>query len=194
MSRNVQYIDKQDEFTTRIIRSAYPSYKGKRVKIVTGDTPTNLRSYWDGGSRDSYVFVALGNMERIQVESNHPYFEKDRPSELKELPLGVVLVKHCIFCGKDMGITIYANGDDISKSLPLQEEVSDDEKIVLEYTASLKNTYGGETNIRFKRAHKKEGISQETWELTKAGLIEKKMLRKNGSITPLGMNHRINKW
>ncbi len=55
---------------------------------------------------------------------------------------------------------------------------------VLIATASLKNTYGGETGIRQKHS----GLSLEEWEATKAEAITKGFLRRNGAITREGRN------
>ena len=60
------------------------------------------------------------------------------------------------------------------------------ELIVLRYTAHYKNTYSGESNIRFTRANKATGITARDWEAVQASLIDDGLLRKNKSITDTG--------
>lgn len=187
MSNNRFYIDKPDETIQSIIEAAYPGYRGKKLSLCM-NVPTELNSYWDGGSRDYYVFVNLDTMKAIKLPSNHPFYERGVSNQLATLPSRIVLVKHCIFCGKDMGLTIYANQGDLSKMLPEPPTITGHESIVLEYTSSLKNTYGGRTNIRFLEANREKGITADQWEKAKADLISRGLLRKNGSITPAGRN------
>jgi hypothetical protein len=99
-------------------------------------------------------------------------------------------VAHSIFCGKDMGLTVYVSPSQLATSnlIPKPSEVSDDEGVVLKYTSHYKNTYGGQTNLRFKEATRSTDITVERWEAAKATLIERGLLRKNGSITPEGRN------
>ena len=67
-------------------------------------------------------------------------------------------------------------------------DISKIEKIVLEYTTRHKNTYGGQTNIRFKEARRDHKITQEEWNNAISKLVRKKLLRKNESITASGRN------
>ncbi|MGW8177472.1 MAG: hypothetical protein ACWGQW_01560 [bacterium] len=181
------WIDKPDETIRKIIAATFPSYRGKKIKLST-DVPSRLDSYWDGGSRDYFGFYQLSTGTTYDVDSNHPFFESNRPRHLEKLPPGIVLVKHSIFCGKDMGITIYANNDDLTPMLPPKVELTPHEKIVLEYTRSYKASYAGVSNYRFVEAKRSTGIKLDEWEAAKALLIEKKLLNKRGAITPAGRN------
>jgi len=69
-----------------------------------------------------------------------------------------------------------------------KEELTREEKIVLATTRAYKNTYGGESNIRFREAHHETGISAENWEAAKKHLISRKLLTKAGAITNEGRN------
>ena len=181
------HIDKPDETIRNIVNTTFPSYKGRTYTLST-NVPSQLNSYWDGGSKDSYIFYELSTGKTFHVATNHPFFERENPRDLKALPPGVILVCHSIFCGKDMGITIYADEMSLAPLLPPKTDVTDDERIVLTYTARLKNTYGGETNIRYRNAKRDTGISPERWNAAKSQLIGKGLLRKNGAITPQGRN------
>jgi hypothetical protein len=61
----------------RIVAACYPEYRGRKFR-VSDEVPETLDSYWDGGSRDSYVFYQIGTGRAIAVHSNHPFFEADR--------------------------------------------------------------------------------------------------------------------
>ena len=182
------FIDKPDESIKAIVSKCYPSYRGKKFQLSTS-IPNRLDSYWDGGSKTSYVFFNLADSNVMRVGSNHPMFGADKPRELSHLPDGVLIVAHSIFCGKDSGITIYANGIDLKPMLP---ESSNDlnryHKIVLAATAGLKASYGGIKNFRFKEARNETGISWDQWESAKSELISKKLLNKAGAITASGRN------
>lgn len=186
-------ITKPDSTINRIVNASFSGYKGKRI-ILSTEIPTKLDSYWDGGSKDSYAFYNLDTGKSKPLASNHPFFEKQNPRDLLYLPERNLLVKHSIFCGKDMGITIYANEKDLTPMIPESiETVSKLEYIVLKYTWSLKNSYGGEKNIRMKSAIEREGITKEDWIETQEKLAKKNLLRShNKSITPEGENAIIN--
>lgn len=181
------YLEEITSDVERIINKCFPSYNGKKIELSTS-IPSKLTSYWDGGSKTEYVFYGLADGKIYHVESNHPFFEAGRPSQLNGLPKGVILVSHIIFCGKDIGIRIYANTEDITPMLPLKIEISDNEKIVLAFTAHLKSSYAGISNYRFHEAHQKKGINLEDWDKTKIDLINKGLLNKAGAITPKGRN------
>jgi len=93
-----------------IIQACYPAYKGRKVRLEpAARAPKELRSYWDEGSRDYFCFYNLDTKEVLPVHSNHPWFEPNQPSRLAGLPAHIVLVEHSIFCGKDIGITLYGH-------------------------------------------------------------------------------------
>ena len=183
------YVSNPDDTIRKIISQTFPGYRGRSIKLST-DIPSRLDSYWDGGSRDSYCFYSLDENKSLSVHSNHPYFESGQPSVLKRLPDRIVLVKHCIFCGKDLGITIYANESDLTPMLPkaADSELSRDEQIVLIATRSLKNSYGGRSDIRFEESRYHTRIDRERWFIASDSLKAKGYLKSNGAITPEGRN------
>lgn len=181
------YIDKPDDTIKKIVGATFPEYKGRKFKI-SSNIPKRLDSYWSGGSRDYYAFYELSTDKAFLIASNHPAFEKYNQRDLDELPPGIVLVNHRISCGRDVGITIFANPVDITPLLPSHTEVTDNEKIVLRYTVWLKPSYNGIKNYRFYEANRITGISLSDWEIAKQSLIEKKLLNKAGAITAAGRN------
>jgi len=184
---STHWIEKPDGTIRKIIIATFPGYRGKKFKLSTS-IPSRLDSYWDGGSKDYFSFYELSTGKVLDVGSNHPLFESGKPCKLESLPPGIVIVKHCFFCGKDMGITIYANTGDLTPMLPPKVDLTPHEKIVLEYTRSYKSSYGGVKNYRWHQAHDHHGILLNEWENAKAILIERKLLNKRGAITPSGRN------
>jgi len=115
-------------------------------------------------------------------------FEAGKPRDLEALPPGIVIVKHSIFCGKDTGITIYANANELVPLLPAKAELTSHENTVLTFTRSYKSSYAGVSNYRFYEASRATGIKIDEWNAAKAALIERKLLNKAGAITPAGRN------
>jgi len=181
------YISKPDPFIKRVVKECYPSYTGKKFKL-SSQIPSRLESYWSGGSRTFYCFYELKTGKSYDIGSNHPFFEKNKPRCIEKLPEGIIIVSHSYYRGKDMGITIYANKSDLTPLIPENPIINEHEKIVLKYTSKYKNTYGGRKHIRFKEAARDYGILREEWVSAQKSLIEKKLLRKNKSITPKGRN------
>lgn len=182
------YLDKLDAFLLKVLLATFPGYKGRKFKLSTR-IPSRLDSYWDGGSRDYYAFYCVPTNKTHSVHSNHPFFEQGQPRDLPGgLPQGMILVRHSIFCGKDMGITFHANEQDLAPLIPEQTDLTPDEKTVLHFTSGLKPSYNGIKNYRFHRAKEKTGITLEQWNAAKQALINTKHLNKAGAITPKGRN------
>lgn len=180
-------IGKPDQVVKAIGQKCF-GYRGRRFRISTS-IPSEIRSYWDGGSKSSYAFYNLSSKEVKSVPTNHPMFDKGVPSKVGVLPEGFALVEHNIFCGKDMGITIYVNEENMTKMVEQEQvELGRNEKIVLAATRSLKSSYGGVKNLRYVEAHRITGITTEEWEKAKASLIKLKLLNKAGAITANGRN------
>jgi hypothetical protein len=186
---NFHHVEKIDGSLQNIVKACYPDYKGKKIRISNYAGKMNLSSYWDGGSRTYYVFYHLDSGKTAVVHSNHPFFEANQPSVLDKLPERVLLVAHIFFCGKDLGIEIHANTSDMAPLLPTDKPVlTENEKIVLNFTAHYKNSYGGETNIRFKYAHRTHKISRDDWLYASACLKQERLLTETGAITNRGRN------
>lgn len=76
----------------KIVKLAFPDYKGRKIALATGTLPTQLDSYWDSGCRDYWAFVRLYDHKVLPVHSNHPGFEARQPRTLRSLPVGFALV------------------------------------------------------------------------------------------------------
>ncbi len=178
------YLEGKDEEVQKIIRACFPAYNGKQIKIST-DIPSRLDSYWDGGSRDYFVFYNLTDGKVFPLGSNHPFFEAGKPRDLSTLPAGVLIVKHSIFCGKDHGITIYCNAENLTPFLPAPTtDLTRNQHIVLTATCGLKSF------ARYDEAQSYTGISKTDYAQAQADLIALGYLNKASAVTPKGRNAR----
>ena len=163
-------------------------YNGKTFKL-SSNPPSRLDSYWDGGSRDYFYFYSPAEDKMLTVHSNHPAFEPDQPSTLKELPPDLILIEHSYFCGKDHGLTFYVHPDNLAKYLPKSTaEITELEIAILKVTRSLKNTYAGQSEIRYNHVREEFSITFQQYREVQNRLYSKGLLRKNFSITPDGRN------
>jgi hypothetical protein len=176
-----------------LAKRAYPDYGGKTYRVAVAECPINVKSYWDGGSRSYFKFIRLdmrldGASDTIEVPQQSAFDKQIEGAEHVQLVPGLACVEHSYLRGKDMGIRVYVHPDNAPKLLPPPTELAEDEYTVLKYTAHLKNTYGGRTNIRYTEAHRETGITVERWEAAKTVLIGKKLLIASGAITGEGRN------
>ncbi len=95
----------------------------KRSFYASVFSPMDLDSYWSGGSRDYFHIVELATGKAFDVASNHPFFEKDNPRRLNELPAGYVVIRIAIFCGKLMPAHLYVNSEDMPRWIEAKETV-----------------------------------------------------------------------
>lgn len=110
-------VSKSDKFVKQILTATFPKYKGRKVRIEAQRFPLDVRSYWDGGSRDYFVFLNLADMKSVSMPGQGI---NDRPvagADKVTLPEGVACVEHSIFCGKDVGITIHVNPNNLTQLL-----------------------------------------------------------------------------
>jgi hypothetical protein len=94
-----------DPFVRWLLRASFPEYKGRKISARLYVRPLSLDLNWDGGSRDSVIFLdpVSGAASALRVPS--PF---DRAAhEPVVLPPGRILAVHSIFCGRDTGVTLY---------------------------------------------------------------------------------------
>jgi hypothetical protein len=170
-----------------IAKVAFPDYNGKKFSVAQFQGPMDLASNWDGGSKRYYAVVNLSTMRTAEVPESGT-MHTGGTYRITTLPPNMAVVAHSIFLGKDSGITIYVNQENLSKLLPKPDEVSWAEKVVLSATRSLKSSYAGVKDYRFREALKDTGITKAEWDAAKESLIKKKMLNAAGAITNDGKN------
>ena len=98
-----------------VVKLVFPNYTGRKFKVEFTDKVTFYDTNWGGGTKNSYAAIksdgTVGNLYAPAPWAN--------PVEGKtvDLPVDILLVEHSIFCGKDMGITIYAHPTNAPKWL-----------------------------------------------------------------------------
>jgi len=186
----VVYVDKPDDVIKKIINATFPGYKGRKISVVTDNFPKNLSSYWSGGSRNDYVFYNLANGKAKAVPESGAGFGKypDTPDvDVDAMPDSVVLVKHTIFSGKDLGITIYAKPAAVAPLLPAPQEetLSKEEIFTLILIRSLKSFARREEANRY-------GVSTAQYEAAVKSLQAKGYVSKVGGMSTNGKNYLAN--
>lgn len=183
------HVEHTDETIQKIARASFPAYNGRLFQLAVSDSPIDVRSYWDGGSRSYFVFVNLATMQASQqVPAQSAFDAPINGADSVQLPEGFACVEHSIFCGKDMGLTIHILPANAAKLIPPTVELTREQRIVLIATHSYKNTYAGTSNYRFVEAHSETGITAIDWETAKASLIASGHLNNAGALTIAGKN------
>lgn len=167
---------------------AFPDYRGRKYEVSIVRSVT-LQAGSEGGTYSDYRAVNLetGAIAPPKVDLGSPH---SRGEPTVEIPPRVAIVEHGRFVGHDTGLRIYIRPEDAQLMLPAGDEITDDEAIVLHYTAGLKSSYAGMKDYRFSEAERETGISRTRWEIAKADLIMRGLLNKAGAITTAGKNAR----
>jgi len=128
----------------RIIQASFPDNHKPAVSVEVF-RPRSLNSYWDGGSKDEYVFVRLEDHKAVEIPTSHPYYDRRNDGsrmgnvELTQLPEGVVLVHGGYFCGKKIQLTIYTRPDGLAAKLtPPETELTNKERSALNVVCTTK--------------------------------------------------------
>ena len=111
-------VSRTDAFVGRILAATYPDYRGRKIFIVPQAYPLDVRSYWDGGSRSYYTFLNLATFERAAMPAQSAFDRQLAGADSVTLPTGIACIEHVIFCGKDLGIRIHVNPDNVARILP----------------------------------------------------------------------------
>lgn len=172
----------------QIVKTAFPDYNGRKFSVDTVSGTMRLDSYWDGGSRDYFCFVDMSNMQSFPVpENGTPFTNNGQIFKLEALPENIALVRHTVFCGKDLGCTVFVAPNNLNRfALPAPSELTLAEKIVLTCTCERKSSYNGRN--RQQMAFDDTGLPANEWEKAKSDCISKGWLKSNGSITDEGRN------
>lgn len=176
------------------------SYSGKHFKaeIVESVTIPSYAGNWCEGSRDTYELVQLSDGNAVAASDNISAPWDHRTDRKIDLRPGFAVVRHSIFCGKDMGLTFYMLAENAAALLPPPAaELSSHQKIVLNATASLKSSYNGQDRYQMSAPSSWEAQeikdafpTRAQWEQAKAELIASGHLNKAGAITTKGRNAR----
>lgn len=180
-------------------------YDGKKFQAHTCEQVTIPADagLWSGGTRDTYRLVELATgREMSAADHSAAPWDDTRKDRLIALKPGFTVIRHSIFCGKDMGLHFYVHPDDAVKLLPAPNDLSLFERIVLQASAELKSSYNGKDryemmrdNMTWEHSRKSVGMvegeafpTRAQWDEAKAGLIAKGLLDKRGAVTVKGRN------
>lgn len=95
-----------------IVRAAFPSYRGRKIRETSHiKNSMNTNSYWDGGSRDTFVVVDLKTLRATPIAGINPLNPPANWRDPTVIQPGTVIVEHSIFCGKDVGCRVHRRGD-----------------------------------------------------------------------------------
>jgi hypothetical protein len=181
------YLDRGD--VPEVFRRTFPGYRGRQFCVTSAESVTLDANYWSGGTKYTYRGVDLVTGAVLPPdcdEYGNPFIRPEVPTVALEPNRAIVC--HKVFCGKDMGLTIYVHPANLAKLLPKPAELTGHERTVLGYTARLKSSYAGISNYRFHEAHERTGITLAEWDTAKQSLIGKGLLNKRGAITTQGRN------
>jgi len=96
-----------------IVAATFPEYTGRKVKMVFKDRLTIYNTNWAGGSRIEYAAVKSDGRTAL-FDAPAPWSNPVEGATI-DMPEDAMIVTHQIFCGHDMGITIYAHPSHLPK-------------------------------------------------------------------------------
>jgi hypothetical protein len=169
-----------DETMKKVARKL--GYPGRTFK-VSPNIPTQLTSFWSGGSKRYWYFYDPATDTLAAVDdSPHPEVQL-KTNHLSHLPDGILLVEHSYVDGRDCGLTFFANPTTLAPLLtaPLQI-LTHDEQLVLLSTSRFIPSY------RYEHCRTQHAMTRSTYEFTKQDLICKGLLTLRGSLTMAGKN------
>ena len=178
------------------------AYTGKQYRAVICDSvfiPSDAGT-WSGGSRTLYSAIHLSTGEsRPECDSYAAPWDSSRKDQRVQLKPEFAIISHSIFCGKDMGLTIYIHPINAAQLLPAPIELNQLERAVLKYTKEKKSSYMGQDRFDMLLSDLKYNFKREElnldpiptrndWNLAKDSLINKGLLNARGAITTKGKN------
>ena len=104
----------------QIVAATFPDYKGRKFRIEPRTTWTLSNLNWDGGTRSQYRTCtldgsrSLGRADRYNAMAP---WANDAEGKVMPVPQGAIIVEHVMHCGRDEGLYIYVNPQDMPKLL-----------------------------------------------------------------------------
>lgn len=197
---NPIHVDR-NQVPAHILKAA--NYAGRHIQIIA-TTQVTIPSYdgnWDHGSRTTWIAIHATTGQAVPASDNvSAPWDNNRRDRTITLTPDVLLIKHRIYQGKDMGITIHTHPDTMSQTFlqPATPLLNPTQQLVLYATRRYVASYNGKdryqlikSDIHIIRPPWFEGASfptREQWEEAKAALISLKLLNKAGAITTAGRN------
>jgi hypothetical protein len=114
-------LSRSDAQVKAIINASYPSYRGRKIRLEVASDMLPSPTYWSGGSRSEYVayHLSTGEVRGLPDRCKDPREFGGTPlgSERVKIPLGVIIVEHRIFCGKDSGLRFFVHPENAAPML-----------------------------------------------------------------------------
>ena len=103
----------------RIVERTFPEYRGRSFHVMATEAVHIHGLNWSGGSRNEYRALSPDGRTGANPTMNAlaPWDNRYEGTTV-EIPAGYVVVEHCLFCGKDLGLRIYVNPSDMPRLLP----------------------------------------------------------------------------
>lgn len=179
------------------LRGAYTGRKFRAEVCETYTVPMDA-GLWSGGTRETFHIVRLADGAKLPVVEHNASPWSGRQDVPVKIEPGFVLVRHSMFCGRDMGLTFHVHPADAVKMLPEPVELSAHERLVLEATGRFKASYNGQDRYQMAAAEyawrpaetRLPFPSRAEWDAAKASLVAKGLLNRAGAITVAGKNAR----
>lgn len=101
------------KLTSKVARpitdQVFPDYKGRKFSVDFTNSVTFFDTNWGGGTRNKYA--AIGRDGQKGTFTAPAPWVNPLEGQTIELTPDVIIVEWSIFCGKDLGLTIYAHPD-----------------------------------------------------------------------------------
>lgn len=107
-----------DKSVKAVALKAFPEYRGRKFFFEVQKYPLDLRSSWQGGSRDFFKFVRLSDQHSVAIPAQSGFDPAIAGLDAVTIPEGFACVQHTIFCGKDLGLTVIINPANAAALLP----------------------------------------------------------------------------
>jgi hypothetical protein len=122
-----KYVLKQHPDLRQIVEAACPRYRKHHAYVVVADRVTLSGTFWDDGSRSTYVAVdLLSRRVKSAPQYDPPQFGGPRETPVVTLPENVVIVEVGVFRGKQATATVYVRAANLANLLPQSRSQSGD--------------------------------------------------------------------
>lgn len=115
--RYSEKLTKLDPLTRSVFTAAFPTYRGRTFRYRLTESPMDVRSYWDGGSRDYFAIVRLADRAVLPIPAQSGFDRALPGADAVPMRPGFAIVEHSIFCGKDLGLTLYLHPADVQPGM-----------------------------------------------------------------------------